>query len=155
MGSSGHRLKPETLNEVLAEERTAAQYPRVPPPAKLRRYSPEDQEEEVPDCNCPYCRQRRGALDANDETGNDAEETFAEDEDDPFEGLDDIDPSLRETLDFLPDELFQQAIEALKRGESPEQILGRILFGKDAPNRRQLRRRNRLRGRKSSGNANP
>jgi hypothetical protein len=148
VGDSSHRLKPETLNQVLAEERAATQYPRVPPPAKLRqRYQAEEDEEEVPACDCPSCR-RRKALDNNGKEESEDDEGFEEEEDDPFEGLDGLDPELKETLDFLPEELFQQALEALKRGESPEQILGRILFGKNAPSRRQLRRRNRMKPKK-------
>jgi hypothetical protein len=151
-GFNGHSLTPEALHAIIVQERAERGYPSVRPatPARLPRRDRYRDDEDDDDCNCPDCRRRRGDIEEEPTEDAPRAEEAAEEDGSPFMGLDNLDPELGDMLDFLPEEFLQAAIEALKRGESPDQVLGRILFGAGAPNRRQLFRRNRNRkGRRS------
>ncbi len=85
-------------------------------------------------CPCPDCRAARGEIPSPFD--DDFDDDFDEDEDDPFGGLPprEIDHMFRDTIpEGLPPELSKVLIEIMKEslvtGESPEQIMGRVLGG--------------------------
>jgi hypothetical protein len=84
-------------------------------------------------CQCPDCRAARGEIPG---AFDDDDDDFDEDEDDPFGGLPprELDDMFRNTMpEGLPPELSKVLIEIMKEsvvtGESPEQIMGRVLGG--------------------------
>jgi hypothetical protein len=110
LGYDGFSVKPESLTEVLEEERKEKQFPIAEPNA-LPRYV---RERQVGERDSPKSRRRQD--DFGDEQ-MDAED-FAE---------------LEELMEVLPPEFVSQVLEGLARGKSPEEIMEKLLFERNKP----------------------
>ena len=110
VGYDGFSVKPEFLNEVLAEEREEKQFPIARANA-LPRYV---RERKVQERDSPKSRRRQDDFDEEEMD----EEDFAE---------------LEELMEVLPPELVSQVLEALARGESPEEIMAKIVLERNKP----------------------
>jgi hypothetical protein len=115
----------DQARDVLQKEKAAGE-----PPSK-RRPGPTYGDLIGGDCQCARCRQARGeALDPFDDLDDDE---FVEDEDFAFEPPPDMPPEIAE--------MFAEEIEkAIRRGESVEEFLARLLAGGPPPRRRKKRR---------------
>jgi hypothetical protein len=103
----GFSVKPELLNEVLQEERKEKQFPitgRNALPSYVR-------ERERVERDSPHARRRQDDFDEDEEEID--PEDFAE---------------LEELMQALPPEFFSRVLEALARGENPEQIMAKMGF---------------------------
>jgi hypothetical protein len=94
-------------------------------------------------CQCPECRAARGEI----PSPFDDDDDFDEDDDDPFGGLPprELEGMLRDTIpEGLPPELSKVLVEVMKEafvtGETPEQIMARVLNG-FKPGKRKGRRK--------------
>ncbi len=110
VGYDSFSVKPEFLNEVLAEEREEKQFPIARANA-LPRYV---RERKVQERDSPKSRRRQDDFDEEEMD----EEDFAE---------------LDELMEVLPPEIVSQVLEGIARGKSQEEIMAKIVLERNKP----------------------
>jgi len=120
----------DQARDVLLKEKAAGE-----PPSK-RRPGPTYDDLIGGACQCARCRRKRGeAVDPADDLDDDE---FVEDEDFGFESLPDMPPGMAEMF-------AEEIAKAIRRGESVEEFIARLLAG--GPPRKSKRRRKKRRPR--------